>query len=150
MSVDTPTGEGVERPPQFACGICGESGNAGEGRFLATYASDDAVTLSPTEPDGLLALCTDCTTEVTELTDAWTDVGRPPVGEADTIAGGYAAAAGACSFCDGAVDGRLLGVDVWERPGSAPANAVDDHDNYALCGSCVAIFAEFLDGITAE
>lgn len=148
MSVDTPT-ETVDRRPGFSCGICGETA-ADDGQFLVTYAGEDALDLEPTEADGLLALCGHCSGEVTELTVAWSDLERPPVGTGASIADDYAAVAGACSFCDAVVDdGPVLGVESWAAPaGDAPA--CDEHDNYALCESCVAIFEEFLQGIATE
>lgn len=157
MSVDTPAGENPDGRSQFACGICCGSADGADGRFLATYPSDHGLDLSPTETDGLLALCDDCAGDVGELTAAWTAIGRPPVGDTASIAESYEAVTDECSFCDGAVDGGpVLGLESW-TPSSGEAtnasvltDACDDHDTYGLCGNCVAIFEEFLLGITPE
>lgn len=149
MSVDTSAGDGLEREAQFACAIC--CAPAGDdARHLATYPTDESVGLAPAAADGLLALCGDCTAEVTELTAAWVGLERPPVGSTDSIAADYVAVAGECSFCDGTVDGSLLGVDVWNGAENDAGAALAAHDNYALCESCVGIFEEFLRGITPE
>lgn len=148
MSVDTPATE-FDRRPQFDCGVCGGSTGDG-GRFLAAYPSDPERPLSVAEADGLVPLCGCCAEEVAELTVAWTDLERPPVSSTDTIVEGYAAVADQCSFCEGAIEGAVLGVESWTSETAAPTQDWDDHDNYALCGDCLSIFEEFLRGVGPE
>ena len=157
MSIDATNGDDArgetaagERGDEFTCGVCGDGTDAAGGRYLAAYPTDASVALAHTERDGLLALCGQCSDDVDELTDAWDDCGQPAVASTATIAAAYGDAATDCSFCEGAVDdGPVLGLDDWS------GNDGDDveHDastHYALCESCVPIFAEFLSGIAPE
>lgn len=152
MSVDTPAGERAERNPRFTCAICREAAGGEDARFLAAYPSDDDLnSFTSAEADGLLPLCHSCTEEVTELTEAWTPLERPPVGNTASIGESYASIAEACSFCDGQVaDEPVLGVESWANTDRENDGTHTEHDNYALCPSCVTIFEEFLAGISPE
>lgn len=149
MSIDTPTRAGDGPSEHGTCSLCGKRRGDGD-RFVTCYPADDGRAPSRAADDGTLALCGDCTAEVDELVEAWSDHEDPPVGTDSSIHDGYRWATEACSFCDGAFgEGAVLGVEYYGRD-AALGEGVRGSTNYSLCGGCTSIFDEFLSVVGDE
>lgn len=146
MSVDSPTA-GTDGPSlDIGCSLCGN--RLGEdGRFLTCYPEAEGTAPSPAADDGLLGLCGECASEVSELVAAWADHTAPPVDDDWTIGAGYRRIADDCSFCDRGLDeDPVLGVEYYPQD-AAYDDAEESGSNYSLCAGCGPVFEEFLDQV---
>lgn len=131
----------TERAAGQECTACGTTLSE---RVLAlqTYPETDEAALAGLTGDGV-SHCADCASEPVALLESWTAHDQPPVDPDQPLGAGYRGVADSCSFCADDIDGQVLGVELYRRPGErVPAYA-----NYTLCGDCQGVFEEFLANV---
>lgn len=123
------------------CTACG-AGLSEQVLALQTYPETDEQALAGLTGGGV-SHCPECAAEPVTLLESWTDHDQPPVAPEQSLGTGYRAVSDSCSFCADDIDGPVLGVELFRRPGDRlPAYA-----NYTLCGDCQGVFAEFLENV---
>lgn len=157
MSVDSDAGTAPTGPTGTTCALCGGSFDHGDELVVQCYPEEGRDHPDPAATDGFLGVCTDCADEVDELLAAWNTHEEPPVGPDASIAAGYRHVADDCSFCDRALDEEpLLGVEYVRGVDGSNDDREDDgpepesYANYSLCGDCVPVFDEFLQGVGGD
>lgn len=175
---DGPSGDSVEGPatgvrygpaPGTPCSLCatglrgeddlviqyygrdGGTGERGDGGTDSEAASgEQADATGPVAERSCRGACPECAAEVAELVEAWTSTARPPVDGDRSIAAGYRAIAGSCSFCERAVDdGEPTGIEYY-RAGDRYEDGLGVHRHYVLCPHCVDVFEQFLADVATD
>lgn len=123
------------------CTACG-SDPSEQVLALQTYPESEEQALAGLAGGGLVH-CAECANEPVALLETWTTHDQPPVDADQPLGAGYRTVSDTCSFCTDDIDGPVVGVELYRRPGDhLPAYA-----NYTLCGDCQSVFEEFLDNV---